>query len=178
MTKKDVKQSWGERQQRTFEELKENFMTEPVLVISDLNKEIRVEADILDFTTNGVLSIKYEDKKWRPVIYISKSLNKAEKNYQIHNKEILAIIKCLETWRYFLEGIKDQFEIQMDQKLGVLYENSEVKLKTGQIGFIFVKILFCFKVLRNDKWQIEDNLVLKEGKMYISKDKELRLKII
>jgi len=82
-------------------------MTEPVLVISDLNKEIRVEADVLDFTTNGVLSIKYEDKKWRPVIYISKSLNKAEKNYQIHNKEILAIIKCLETWRYFLEGIKD-----------------------------------------------------------------------
>ena len=34
------------------------------------------------------------------------------------------------------------------------------------------------KVLRNDKWQIEDELVLKEGKMYIPKDKELRLEII
>ena len=66
------------------------------MVTPDLDKEIRVEADVLDFATGGVLSMKCEDEKWRPVAYISKSLNEAERNYEIHDKEMLAIIRCLE----------------------------------------------------------------------------------
>ena len=111
MTRKENKWSWGERQQKAFEELKERFTTEPVLVTPDLDKEMRVEVDALDFVTGGVLSMKCEDEKWRPVAYILKSLNEAERNYEIYNKEILAIIQCLEAWRHFLEGTKDRFEI-------------------------------------------------------------------
>ena len=66
------------------------------MVIPDLDKEMRVEADASDFAMGGVLSMKCEDERWRPVAYISKSLNEAERNYKIHNKEILAIIWCLE----------------------------------------------------------------------------------
>ena len=69
---------------------------EPVLVTPDLDKEMRVEADASDFTTGGVLLMKCEDKRWRPVAYISKSLNEAERNYEIHDKKMLAIIRCLE----------------------------------------------------------------------------------
>ena len=87
MMRKENKWSWGERQQKAFEELKERFMIEPVLVTSDLDKEMRVEADTSYFVTGGVLSMK-----WRPVAYISKSLNEAERNYEIHDKEMLAII--------------------------------------------------------------------------------------
>jgi len=72
--------------------LKERFTTEPVLVIPNLDREMKVEVDVLDFATGGVLSMKCEDERWRPVVYISKSLNKAERNYKIHNKEILVII--------------------------------------------------------------------------------------
>jgi len=79
-----------------FEKLKERFTTEPVLVTPDLDREMRVEADALDFAMGGVLLIKCEDERWRPVAYISKSLNEAERNYEIHDKEILAIIRCLE----------------------------------------------------------------------------------
>ena len=111
MTRKENKWNWRERQQKVFEELKERFATEPVLVTPDLDKEMRVEADVSDFATGGVLSMKCEDKRWRPVAYISKSLNEAEKNYEIHNKEMLAIIWCLEAWKHFLERAKDQFEI-------------------------------------------------------------------
>ena len=111
MTRKETKWSWGERQQKVFEKLKEKFTIEPVLVTPDLDKEMRVEADASDFAIRGVLSMKCEDKKWRPVAYISKSLNKAKRNYEIHDKEMLAIIRCLEAWRYFLEGAKDLFEI-------------------------------------------------------------------
>ena len=96
-TRKDKKWSWGERQQKAFEELKKRFTTEPVLVTPDLDKEMRVEADASDFATGGVLLMKCEDEKWRPVAYISKSLNEAERNYEIHNKEMLVIIRCLET---------------------------------------------------------------------------------
>ena len=95
-TRKDKRWNWGERQRKTFEELKKRFTTEPVLVTPDLDKEIRVEADASDFATSGVLSMNCEDEKWRPVAYISKSLNEAERNYEIHDKEMLAIIRCLE----------------------------------------------------------------------------------
>ena len=91
-------------------------MTEPVLVTLDLNKEIRIEANTSDFVIGGVLLMKCEDKRWRLVAYISKLLNKAERNYEIHDKKMLVIIWCLEAWRYFLEEAKDQFEIWTDHK--------------------------------------------------------------
>ena len=96
MTRKKTKWSWGERQQKAFEELKKRFMTKPVLVIPDLDKEIRVKADMSDFVIGRVLLIKCKDERWRPMAYISKLLNEAKKNYEIHNKEMLAIIRYLE----------------------------------------------------------------------------------
>ena len=110
-TRKEKKWDWGEKQQKAFEELKRRFTTEPVLVTPDLDKEMRVEADVSDFATGRVLSMKCEDERWRPVAYISKLLNKAKRNYEIHNKEMLAIIWCLEAWRHFLEEAKGRFEI-------------------------------------------------------------------
>ena len=96
MTRKENKWSWGERQQKAFEELKKRFTMEPVLVTPYLDKEMRVEVDASDFAMGGVLLMKCEDENWRPVAYISKSLNKAKRNYEIHDKEMLVIIRCLE----------------------------------------------------------------------------------
>ena len=93
--RKDVKQNQRKRQQRVFEKLKKRFTMELVLVTSDLDKEMRVETDVLNFATGEVLLMKCEDEKQRPVAYILKLLNKAEKNYKIYDKEILAIIRCL-----------------------------------------------------------------------------------
>ena len=78
ITRKDVKQDWEERQQKVFENLEKRFMIELVLVISGLDKKIRVEVDISDFAMKGLLSIKCENKKQRLVAYISKLLNKAK----------------------------------------------------------------------------------------------------
>ena len=52
-----------------------------------------------------------EDKLWRLVAFLSKSLNKMERNYEIHNKEMLVIIRGLEAWRHLLEGAQFKFEI-------------------------------------------------------------------
>ena len=94
--RKDRKWRWGEKQQKAFEELKRKFTTEPVLVTSNLNKEMRVEADASDLAIGGVLLMKCEDERWRPVAYISKLLNEAKRNYEIYDKEMLVIIRYLE----------------------------------------------------------------------------------
>ena len=66
------------------------------MAVSDLNKEFRVEADALNYTTGGVLTIECSDELWRPVVFISKSLSDMERNYEIYDKEMLAIVRCLE----------------------------------------------------------------------------------
>ena len=76
--------------------MKEKFTKELVLVVPDLDKKMRMEVDASDYATEGVLSIKCKDGKWQPVAFLSKSLNETERNYKIHNKEILAVIRELE----------------------------------------------------------------------------------
>ena len=105
MVKKNQKWDWTERQEKVFKELKEWFTKEPVLAALDLDKKMRIEVDVSDYATGGVLLIECEDGLWRPVAFLSKSLNKIERNYKIHNKEMLVIIRGLENWRHLLEGV-------------------------------------------------------------------------
>ena len=110
-TQKDKKWRWKETQQKAFDELKRIFTSKLVLAAPDLDKEFRVEANALNYATGGVLSMKCSDEKWRPVAFISKSLSDTERNYKIHDKEMLVVIRCLEAWRHFLEGAVVKFEI-------------------------------------------------------------------
>ena len=105
MVKKDRKWEWTEKQEETFKELKGRFTQELVLVIPDLDRKIRMEVDVSDYTTRGVLSMDGKDRKWRPVAFLSKSLNEIERNYEIHNKVMLVIIRGLESWRHLLEEV-------------------------------------------------------------------------
>ena len=113
--KKDRKWEWIEKQEKAFEELKKKFMQEPVLAAPDLNKKMRKEVDASDYMMGGMLSIE-EEEKWKPVAFLSKLLNEMKRNYEIHNKEMLAIIRELESWRHLLEGIQFKFEIWTDYK--------------------------------------------------------------
>ena len=88
MVKKDQKQEQTEKQEEAFSELKERFTKELVLVVPDLDKKMRMEVDVLDYAIEGVLNIEYEDRRWRPVVFLSKSLNETQKNYKIYNKKI------------------------------------------------------------------------------------------
>ena len=116
MVKKDRKWKWTEKQEKAFEELKKKFMQEPVLAVLDLDKKMRIEVNASDYAMEGVLLMEGEDGKWRPVAFFSKFLNEIEGNYEIHDKEILAIIRRLESWRHLLEGAQFKFEIWTDHK--------------------------------------------------------------
>ena len=71
-------------------------MRESILVVLDSGKKMRIEINASDYTIEKILSIKYKNEKQRPVAYLLKLLNKTERNYEIHNKEILAVIRRLE----------------------------------------------------------------------------------
>ena len=105
------------------------FTTKPVLAALDLDKKFRVEANASNYATGGVLFMKCSDNIWRPVAFISKSLSDREHNYEIHNKEILVVIKCLEEWRHFLEGAVIRFEIWTD------YKNLEYFMKAQKLNW-------------------------------------------
>ena len=77
----------------------------------DTMKELCIKSDASDFATGAVLSMKCDDDKWHPCAYLSKGLNDVERNYDTHNKEMLGIMRALESWRHYLEGAKVQFEI-------------------------------------------------------------------
>ena len=96
MVKKDQKWEWTKRQKRVFKDLKEKFTRKPVLAVLDLDRKMRIEVDTLDYATGEILSMECKDGRWRPVAYLSKSLNEMERNYEIYDKEMLAFIRGLE----------------------------------------------------------------------------------
>ena len=116
MMRKDQRWEWMERQEKVFKELKEKFINKLVLAVPNLDKKMRMEVDTSDYVIKGVLLIECKDKKWKPVVFLLKSLNKTKRNYKIHNKEMLAVIKSLENWRHLLESAKFKFKVWIDHK--------------------------------------------------------------
>jgi len=109
--------TWSRREQTAFKDLKTAVTTAPVLMSPQDLELFWIEADSSDFATRAVLSQQSAtDRKWHPVAFYSKSLSSMERNYEIHNKEILAIIRALEEWRHFLEGTTHPVEIWTDHK--------------------------------------------------------------
>ena len=128
------KQKWEQelKQKKSFETLKKQFIIESILVIPDLDNKMRMEVNASDFITEGVLYIEYNDGKQRPVAYLQKLLNKTEINYEIHNKEMLAVIRRVENWRHLLKNTRFKFKIWTNYK-NLEYFIKAQKLNKGQV---------------------------------------------
>ena len=159
LTRKDEKWRWEEEQEKAFKQLKEIFTTRPVLVTPDLDKEFRVEADTSNFATGGVLSVKCENDLWRPVLLISKALNETEYNYEIHDKEMLGVIYCLEVWRHFLEGTRVKFEIWTDHKnLEYFITSQNLNCRQARWALYLSRFDFVLKHVLGSKIEKTDSL--------------------
>ena len=89
----NIEFKWGEKQEQAFMELQHQITSTPILIFPNKDKPFQVEADSLDFATGAVLSqLLEEDGKWHPVAFYSKSLSAVEWNYNIYDKEMLAVI--------------------------------------------------------------------------------------
>ena len=88
---------------------------DPILALPLDNTPFRLEADSSGFATGAVLS-QLQDNSWRPVAFYSKALNEVEGNYDIHNRELLSIMRALAEWRHYLHGSSSTFQIYSDHK--------------------------------------------------------------
>jgi len=174
LMRKDERWKWEKQQQKAFEQLKMVFTSRPLLVAPDLDKEFRVEADASNFAMRGVLSIKCEDNKWRLVAYISKSLNETERNYEIHDKEMLAVIQCLKAWRHFLEGTRSKFKVWTDHKnLEYFMSNQKLNHRQVQWALYLSRFDFVLKHISGSKMGKADGLSKRpDWEVGVEKDNE------
>lgn len=84
-------------------------------MLYDPNRPIEVEVNAFNFATSRVLSQKGDDSLWHPIIYRFKTMNASKQNYEIYNKEFMAIIQTLEDWHHYLEGLSE-FTVISDYK--------------------------------------------------------------
>jgi len=106
---------WEEEHQKAFEELKEKITSQLVLSLPKREGKFRVEIDTSGHAIGGVL-FQEQDRKWKPIAFLSRMMQPAERNYKIYNKELLAIVKALAKWRQYLLNAMEPFKVWTDHE--------------------------------------------------------------
>ena len=114
LTRKGVDWVWTSEHQQAFEDLKARVSREPILAHPELDQQFKLEVDASGFTVGAVLLQKKDDGKRHPVGYYSATLNEAERNYDIYNLELLAIVKALKHWRPLLARSPHKIKVFSD----------------------------------------------------------------
>ena len=107
--------SWGPEQEKALEELKQMFTSAPILANFYHDRKAVIETDASDFALGRILS-KYLGKRLHPVALHSWKLNKAERNYEIHVKELLAILEAFREWKHYLLGADEPITVYTDHQ--------------------------------------------------------------
>ena len=113
--KEKKKQKQKEEYQQAFDELMNKITSQLVLSLQKREEKFRVETNILGHAIGGVLSQEQEGKQ-RPIAFLSRTMQLAERNYEIYNKELLATVEALLKWRKYLLDTRESFEIWTDHK--------------------------------------------------------------
>lgn len=113
LLRKNIPFKWESRQQINFERLKQSLLNQPILQYPDFDKEFLLTTDASDEGIGAILS-QGQVGNDLPVAYASRTLNKAERNYDTTEKELLAIVWAIKHFRPYLYG--KQFKIITDHK--------------------------------------------------------------
>ena len=116
LTKKFEPFIWESKKQLAFETMITAFTTALALRHCDYEREIIIEIDASDYVSPGVLSQRDDEGVLHPVVYFSRKHSPAECNYDIYDKELIAIIKALEEWRPECEGAAYPLQLITDHK--------------------------------------------------------------
>lgn len=127
LTKKDHPFQWTTECQTSFDRLKEAFLSQPVLRNPDPNKQFAIATDASLAATGAVLLQTDENGMYHPCGYLSQSFNSAERNYEIFDRELLAVIRALSEWRHYLEGSPHPVIVFTDH-MNLLYFRTAQKL--------------------------------------------------
>ncbi len=152
--------SWNPEAQVAFKRLKDTFCTAPILTHPDPQLPFVVEVDASTTGVGAVLSQHHgEPPRLHPCAYFSKKLTLAEQNYDIGNRELLAIKLALEEWRHWLEGAQHPFEVITDHK-NLEYIRSAKRLNPRQArwALFFTRFLFTITYRPGDRNVKADSL--------------------
>ena len=116
LIKKDVLFEWTTECESAFDALKKAFMSDVILHHYNLNLKIIVETDASDYVSEGILSQYDKNDILHPIAYFSKKHNSAECNYEIYDKELIAIICAFKEWRSELEDSTYPIDVITDHK--------------------------------------------------------------
>lgn len=147
LTKSGVPWVWSDNCETAFNLLKEAITSAPILRHFDRTKTSYVECDASDWVYSGILSQEDNEGVLHPVAFFSKKMIPAELNYEIYDKELLAIVRCFEEWRPELEGTPDDLPIQVltDHKnLGYFMDTK--KLTRRQARWALMLSRYNFKI--------------------------------
>jgi len=128
LLKKDAKFDFSNECKDSFSDIKSKFASAPVLAYPNRELPFMVETDASNYAIGAILSqINPEDNISHPVAFFSRSLSSSERNYPIYDKELLAIVAALETWRHLLKGTAIPFKIFSDHR-NLLYQKKPEKM--------------------------------------------------
>ena len=144
-TKKGTPFRWDTEQQEAFNLLKQLFTTTPILAMWQDERETVLETDASGWATGGCLSHYGSKGLLRPIAYYSKNLTPTECNYSIQDKELLAIIRCLNEWRSELIRLSKPFNILTDHK-NLLHFMTSRKLTERHVRWSQVLAQFDFRL--------------------------------
>src|SRR5665213_652625 len=145
LTKKDTPFHWGPQEQGAFEEIKRRFTTGPILATFDPEKPSTVETDASDFAIGACLSQPDLAGNLHPIAFYSRKFSGAEINYDIHDKELLAIVASFKEWRVYLEGAKHKIQVFTDHK-NLLYFTSTKELNRRQVRWSEELSVYDFQI--------------------------------
>jgi len=116
LTKKGEGWNWTAEADKAFQELKNRFTIAPILAHFDVQKPVIIETDASDFAIGAVLSQREEDERLHSVAFHFRKLQPVEINYEIHDKELLAIVDAFKHWRRYCKGVTHQVQVFSDTK--------------------------------------------------------------
>src|SRR5277367_6515691 len=131
LLKKNAQFEWTQERQEIFELLKKKFQESPVLQMPDMLKPFIVESDASKYASGAVLGQQDSNGDWHPCAYISKSFNETGRNYEIYDRELLAIIRALTDWRHYLVGSPHVVTVLSDNR-NLTYFRTAQKLNRQQ----------------------------------------------
>ena len=116
LTRKDTLWNFDDKYKLALNTLKQVFISIPILTHWVLDAQLVVETDASDYALAAILSIMTKDNEIYPVVFYSWMFSTLELNYDVHNKELLAIFKAFKIWQHYLEGSALPIDIVTDHK--------------------------------------------------------------
>ena len=116
LTKKGVPFNWGKGQDEVFIKLKETFLSAPVIKMPDTTKLFFVMTDASLTASRGILMQKDSNGDLHTCAYHSATFSPAKRNYDIYDRELLAVIQALKEWHHYLTGTEHPVTVITDHK--------------------------------------------------------------